>query len=201
MAEFKYVYDKYFQKSLNYLFPLIGLNKEELFKPAGTYLWWNGTESIDNTQLIAVYEERDELVYDPFEAKVLFKNPYIQNCYTVEDGKAYIFDLSSHGETVKKFLEGKYSKFSEGVKKKILTYHGASLDKIARPGRYLHMSLYPELYWEQVGKELDYDPEILKKEVKELGSLFDREKETLSIKIIEECEFFSKKKISLDPKK
>lgn len=185
-----YLYGKYFQKSLNYLFPLLGMRREEAFEPTGTYLWWSGKESIDNQQLIVGYEEKDRILFEPFEKKMLFKNPYFECCYDVENGRIYVFDISSYGDTVKKFMEGRYSQFSEGIKKKILNYHGASVDKVARPGRYIHMSLYPELYWEQVARELNgFSVETLE-QVHELTDPFDKKQETLEIKIIGKCENF-----------
>lgn len=197
MAEsLKYLYGKYFQKSLNYLFPLLGMKREDLFVPAGTYMWWNGEESIDDGRLIVAYEKRDPALFGPFEKKVLLGNPYFESCYEVEDGKVYIFDLSSHGDTVKRFMKGRYSKFSEGVKKRIMTYHGCSADELVRPGRYLHMSLYPKLYYEKVAEELNGYPVEILEEGEELMDPPDVAKETLQIKIIGKCEKNPKKRIS-----
>lgn len=182
-----YISKKYFQKSKNYLFPLLGLGKEEPFMPAGSYLWWNGGESIDDKKLIVTYEDPDSEEFKIFEKRRIFKNPYFESCYRVKGGNVYIFNLSSHGDTVKRFVEGKYSQFSEGVKKKILSFHGYSVDKIPRPGRYIHMSLYPELYFDAVAEELNWDVAKLK----EVGELMDAplvKKETLKIKILSKCE-------------
>lgn len=187
MTETKYVYGKYFQKSFNYLYPLLGMSRDLLFRPAGSYLRWNGGDSIENYKLVVTYEEEDPLLFEPFEKKHIFKNPYFESCYSVEGGKVYVFDLSSFKETVKKFRQGKYSDFSESVKKKILIYHEASTDKIPRPGRLVHMSLYPELYFEEVGAELGTKAEYLQ----EVGELIDPpndSRESLSIKIIGKCE-------------
>lgn len=194
VAPLKYVYAGYFQKSKNFLLPILGMRKDELFTPAGSYLWWNGGESIDNHKLIVTYEDHDPLVFESFEKRQLLRNPYFESCYSVKGGKVYIFDISSHHETIEKFVQGKYSKLSEVVKKRILAYHEASMDKIPKPGRYIHMSLYPELYYELVEYELETHG---LKEVGELMDIPDKEKETLTIEIIGKCEDSKKKRIHL----
>lgn len=195
MAEsLSYLYGKYFQKSFNYLFPLLGLTKDEAFQAASSYLWWNGTESIENNKLIVTYESQDSLLYDSFEKKRLFGNPYFESCYKVIGGTVYIFDLSGFSGTVAHFKEGHYSKFSEGVKKRILMYHKSTLDKIPRPGRYIHMSLYPELYYEAVENEIKVDD--LEK-VGELMDPYNKKRETLNVEIVEKCSLFPQNKLLL----
>lgn len=183
----KYVWGKYFQKSLNYLFPLLGIENDEVFKPAGTYLWWNGRESIDDGKIIVAYEVSDPKVFGPFEKRCILKNPYFEKCYTVNEGMVYIFDLSPFAETVKHFMEGRYSKFHETVKRRILTYHKIPVtDNEPRPGRYIHMSLYPQLYLKQVEAELQLRESL--RDVGELTNKYDRRKETLDVEIFSECE-------------
>jgi len=187
--QYNYLYNQYFQKSLNYLYPLLGIDKDEVFIPAGCYLWWNGDESIDDFKLIVDYTDTQKKVFDQFERRCLLKNPYFDKCYNVETGKVYIFDLSSYQDTVKHFLKGKYSQFSDAVKRKVMKYHGAAIDdKEVRPGRYIHMSLYPELYHEHVANELETVPLEEIKKVKELINVYDKKKETLEIRIVGECQ-------------
>lgn len=195
-----YVYPTYFQKSLNFLFPLLGFAKEDTYQPENTYLWYPGEESIDTLEMIVHYKADDSKLYSMFEQKVILENPHLEACYTVDIGKLYIFDMSHHTDTVEKFMRGKYSEFSSGIKKKILSYHGASLDKIPRPGRVFHTALYPELYMEQVAAEIGETVETLM-EVGELCSPLVRSKETYTGKVVEKCEGIGRKKvISLEKK-
>ncbi len=194
-----YIFRKYYQKSLNYLFPLLGQEKEDAFRPTNTYLWWSGKESIETLDLIVHYEDKERSLFDLFEKKVLMKSPYLDTCYTVEGGRVYIFSMAAFSDTVSKFLHGKYSQFEEKVKKRILSYHGATIDKVPRPNRPFHTALYPELYWEQAAREIKYPVEDLK-QVGELCSLYEKEKETFDINIIESCANVIPKEISLDTK-
>jgi len=190
----KYLYGEYFQKSLNYLFPLLGISRDQPFAPS-TYMWWGEEESIDNNRLLVVYLRTDSILYEPFERNTLLKNPYYEHMYELEDGgKAYVFNLSSIKDTVAKFRAGKYSLFPEGVKKRILTFHGASTDKLPRPGRHIHMSLYPELYYEFVSEEIGVD------NLEEVGELMDPPnvaKETTSLKIVKKVGSVSGKRLPL----
>lgn len=188
MTKSRYIHKKYFQKSLNFLFPLLGLKREMTFVPVGTYLWWNGGESIEDKYLLVGYEaDFESSVFKAFEKKNLLAHPDLHKCYDVEGGRIYVFDMVRHSDTVDKFLEGKYSKFSEKDKRKILSYHDASLEKEPRPGRYIHMTLYPELYYEQVARDLEGVSVETLREVGELTNRYDKTNETLNIKIIGEC--------------
>lgn len=175
-----YLVGKYFQKSLNYLYPLLGIDKDADFPPS-TYLWWGKEESIDTNRLLVVYDKTSSVLYTPFEKKILFGNPYYEKCYELEDGKAYVFNLSTQHETVDKFIRGKYSQFSEGVKKRILAFHGASTDKSPRPGRHIHASLYPELYFDKVAEEINVTVDL--QQVGELVDPPEKKRETISLKI------------------
>lgn len=186
----KYLIGRYFQKSLNYLYPLIGVDKDALFKPS-CYLWWGQDVSIDDNRILVLYQETDSVLYEPFEKNEMFSNPYFEVCYRLEGGSnAYVFDLSSYKDTVAKFKRGNYSQFAEGIKKRILVFHGASTDKIPRPGRHIHTSLYPELYYDLVAEEIGVTG------LEEVGELTDAPnelKETTTLKIVEKCSSFTKK--------
>lgn len=212
-----YIYGKYFQKSLNFLYPLTGRSREETFKPSNSYLWWEdeaketqtedeqskdnqiGGESIEGLQLIVHYKVEDNEIFRIFEEKTLQKSSLLESCYAVENGKIYIYNLAKYADIVDKFLRGKYSRFSDDVKKKILSYHGLDKDTEVRPGRPLHMALHPGLYFEGVSKEMKMPFEELKI-VGELCDPFDKARETLKVKIIGNCEDFKNKSISLGSK-
>jgi hypothetical protein len=196
--ESNYIYKTYFQKSLNFLFTLLGYSKMETFVPKNTYLWWEeGEENIETLDILVHYHPEDETLFEIFEKKELMTHPHFDSCYSIEGGgKLYVFNLAHHVDTVEKFLRGRYSQFTDQVKKRILNYHGASLDKVPRPGRTFHTSLYPELYMEQVAKEIKVDIEELK-EIGELCSIYDKKRETFSGKFLEKCEIVVQKQVSL----
>lgn len=155
-TESRFLSPKYLHKSLNYLFPLIGLgNRESLFPPS-TFLWWNGQDSIENYRMMVFYSNEDvqNLAFSTFEKHALLKNPFYEKKCSFEDGVGYIFNLTSISDIVDNFVQGKYSKYPEGAKRKILLFYGSSIDKIPRPGRRIHMALYPELYHNLVAEEI-----------------------------------------------
>lgn len=186
-----YIITDKFQKSLKILFPLLGIPKNSTFQPFNSYLWWEYVEeNIETFYLIVYYKHNNSLIYKAFEDKYIFENEYISNCYNVEDGSIYIFDITVFYDTVEKFLNGRYSKFEEKAKTIIRRYWGDTnwgIDEIMK-GRSYHIMFYPEKYYELAAEELGVNIEYLRR-IGELCSKFDRNDETLMniIPLSSEC--------------
>lgn len=184
-----YLYTKYFQKSRAFLYPLVGNKKKELFTPKNTYLYWDGKESIENGYLIVYYEHNFDVAYNMFEEEKIMKNKLISNCYILDSGTVYIYDLNIYEDTIQKFLNGKYSKFKPVIKDRIFSYHGINKTfNTPRNDDPVSCALNPSIYYDVVADELGYeDSTYLRQEVGELCSKFDVEKETLVADVISQC--------------
>lgn len=182
------------QKSINFLFPLTGFKKFDIYTPYGTYLYWKD-ETIDDYKLIIYYKNIPEDFYT-FEKNVILKkdrrgNENVENCYRVKNGMVYIYDMSYWAKDILQFLEGKYSRMSPAAKKQILYYNDIKDNKKVEPGRYIYMSLYPQLFYRAVAEELCVGQGDVEEMIKtleageELLGPYDREIETLRVEIEE----------------
>ncbi len=191
--EKKYIADFYFQKSSSFLYPLTGVLRNKKYDPK-TYLYWM-EENIEDFKLIVLYEvDINDENFKSYEAKFIINNERIVNCYIVEEGIVYIFDLcSTWANDVAWFLEGKYSKFSEGAKRMIKRYFNIINNEV-KPGKPISVSLEPQRFWQQVAKELDVSLEDLQ-DTYELTPPFSKEKETFHGKIITDCNCVQKENL------
>lgn len=177
MTEEKYIEMGYYCKSKTYLYPLLGFSRNEVYKPEGSYLFFLD-HSILSNEIITYYKHGDSELYNNFERTRIAQHPGIRSCYRTHEGTAYVFDLSEYKHDINRFLEGSYSQMSEKAKTKILQYMGDSAqDKKPKPGREAHAVLYPELYYDLIAKQLGVPRDLLS----ELASIFDLDKETLTI--------------------
>lgn len=195
----KYFMTKYFQKSRNFLLPLISREAQEGL--LNSYLFAEGLEeNISEYFLICEIRKGCELNEDL--ARCLYST------YENEVGNDIcLFDLSSVKADVDKFLDGRYSQYSVESKHKILRYFkwgkkvpsGAVMTvkevKQLKNDKELHfyVFLYPESFKEEVAEEMysiynifsSYNEALqVLKEMKELCSPYDADKETLTKIII-----------------
>jgi hypothetical protein len=146
--------------SKSFLLPLTNIGRSV---KCDSYLYWED-RGIDNYELVVV-------VRDGY----IDKNPLLLECYD----NIYIFDLSQEIHTVDLFLEGRYSKFPEYIKKKIIAFHGEIRDKTKAPkGAEFLTALYPQYYYEGAAQDLGMTLDELRG--CELCELPDREIETYS---------------------
>ena len=163
--------------SESFLVPLLAVTKtavEVKWKPR-SYLYWEG-QGIENTELVLRYTPTKG--FDRFEEERILTHKDVQQCYDLEGGdRVYLFDMSLYWDTVANFLEGKYSNFTEQVKKGICHYHGEYRDpKTAPPEAPYLISLYPQYYRDRAAEELGVDPS----NIQELAPMFDKDVETLT---------------------
>ena len=185
----KYSISNYFQKSINFLFPLCADSKP---KDIMTYLFCDKIdEDIFSYYIIVKVNKGIEITDKEFLSNV-------SNVYSQKDFDLYILDISKWEKDVNEFLKGNYSKFSKEVKHRILKFYGY-IDhngklKDTNKINYAHffVYLYPEKYKEAVAEELvsvhkffnTYEEALnVIKESKELCPIYDLEKETLILNI------------------
>jgi hypothetical protein len=178
------VVTKKIKKSKNLLFPLLGITKskkEATFEPVNTYLHWEDICGIDCLELAALYDCSNSLFSTFEDNHILPKNPL--GVHDFQGFRMYIFDLSQYHEDVNNFIQGKYSKFSDKSKAKIMFYHGDSaMDRSKMPmlGHDFKIIFYPNHYFKAASQELGVPISYLV-EVGELLSVYDKEEETFDI--------------------
>jgi hypothetical protein len=170
------LYNKYFQKSKSFLYPLLGIKKNSPFNPAGTYLCIDGMIPVDDIKLICSFEENSSEEFQKFENNMLTTNPLYHSKIKIPGYNLYVFDLDVYQNDWMNFMLGKYSKLSNVVKRAIKTYFGENSAEY----KYIETYLFPEKYFEQYAQLLQVDLITLKK-IGELCNPCDLEKETLKI--------------------
>jgi len=173
------LYKKYFQKSKIFLYPLLDIKKGCLFTPTETYVAWEDNHNPEDMKLICIYHNTDNPDYASFEKLILFKSNRITDFIKInETTSVYIFDFSDMEHEWHCFLNGKYSKMNETIKRKILNFFK---DNSANY-EYVNSYLFPEKFFEQYANILAVDIELLKS-VGELCSKPDMSKEKLVLKV------------------
>jgi len=173
------LYTDYFQKSRIFLYPFLEIRRGASVTPIETYISWNEQYSPKDMKLMCLYHLRDDMEFLKFEKERLLNNKYFFDFKQVEDNKGvYIFDFSPHEKDWNKILLGKYSELSYAYKKKIENFYGKRDSNYA----YIESFLYPEKYYSMYAEIINVSEAVLR-EVKELCSKLDIEKETLNISI------------------
>ena len=194
----KSTYTKYFQKSKVFLYPLLGLEKGAEFVPAETYICWQGVYGIEDLKYVCVYENERNPKFIAFEHNVLrphklFENGFINN----SDGRhVFVFSYSSYKYDYEMFCDGRYSAFSSSTKNKILRY----FRNVGKLSDNIKSFLYPEDYHKIYANAFEVDEKVIK-EVHEICSKPDMEKETLIEKIPVELDLLNNNSIYLDKEK
>jgi len=170
----KSIYNKYFQKSKVFLYPLLGIKRGVKVIPSETYLAWNDSIKTEDMKLICLYHP-DVDDYSNYEAKMLINHSRLHDVIPIdENNKVYVFDFSDLKDDWNYFIDGKYSKMDDATKEKILSFFEAKSANYV----YIKSYLYPEKYFEDYAECLGVDIDVLKT-VGELCNKPDIEKETL----------------------
>ena len=174
------IYNKYFQKSMTFLYPLLGFKKDKHQRPLQTYLSWSGTAyDSSSRKLICVYEIKNTEDWKVFEREYLITHKMLDMCVPLDNNKiVYIFDFNSMASDYDAFLNGKYSELSPFVKKTLTDYYGVHTPEWV----YIESFLFPAKYFKQYSQILDVEEDFLKS-VGELCDHHDKEKECF----MEEC--------------
>jgi len=169
------LYDKYFQKSKIFLYPLLGIKRGTSVIPDETYLSWNKKYSPEDRKLICNYKIRTDLEYSDFEKNVLLKHSRLYDYVKINDSNSvFIFDFSDLKNDWDYFTIGRYSKLDNKIKNKILDFFEKSSGNYV----YVHSFLYPNKWYERYAELLNVSKSLLE----EVGELCDKpnfEKENL----------------------
>ena len=172
------LYNKYFQKSRSFLYPVLGIKKNSYFTPSGTYISLPGKYGAEDMKLIVSFRVNNSAEFLDFESQMLTGNPLYEESFQVREYSIYVFDFQTYQNDWFQFLTGKYSKLSVVLKKAIKIYYGEKSSEY----KYIDSYLYPEKYYDVYAKLLDVDAKDLKT-IGELCNPWDMEKETLKIPV------------------
>jgi len=174
----KSLYDRYFQKSKVFLYPLLGIKRGNSVVPIETYFSWDGHYSSEDMKLICVYKIRTDAEYKTFEKNILTKHTRLYDYCNNNDVGIFIFDFSDLNEDWNYFINGKYSKFTSSLKNRILKF----FDKHSGNYAYMQSYLSPEKHFEDYSIILNVEVDFLK-DVGELCSKPDLDKENLKMEL------------------
>jgi hypothetical protein len=175
----KALYKDYFQKSRVFLYPALGIKRGVLITPLETYICWEGKYKKEDRKLICVYHVKDVDKFNIFDQSKLSGNSLFEKVIKVdEDHKVYIFNFDKYAEDWNNFLKGKYSAFSEELKKKVLAFYASNPTNQT----YVRSFLYPESFHNEYAELLKVNCSLIK-EVKELCDKPDPEIETCKINV------------------
>ena len=180
---------EYWSKSEIFLLPLTGLPKSQKY-PIKTYLFWRDY-SIESYHLILKfsYEKyEDFLAYcNRIVFPILDKNLYLIESYDFDKETIFVLDLSEWALDIEMFLKGSYSKFSRQAKESIVEHH-TYFDRGAKIPIEISAIIEPNVKYRLLGdmtaiEYVSYHYNIpleIMNEVGELGSIYEKEKETLN---------------------
>lgn len=168
------LYQKYFQKSRSFIYPILGINKKD-YSPVQTFVALDDRIAPEDMRLVCLFEHKNTPNFKKFEEKMLLGNPLFLESVVREDGLSlYIFDFSIFHHDWDMFLAGKYSKLSPEFKLAIRNYYGINSGDY----EYIDTYLYPDRYHKLYSTLLDEPLDIIKS-IEELCNPFDSEKELL----------------------
>lgn len=175
----KSLYSDYFQKSRIFLYPALEIKRGGSITPIQTYVSWDGHYEKEDCKYICLYHLRNDEEFRKFEKQKLLGNKLFHDFKIVDNNKGiYIFDFKSIEHDWKCFIEGKYSKMTIDHKKKIKSFFSQNNSHYS----YIESYLHPERFFGMYADLLGVNVSTLK-EVGELCSKVDFEKEKLSISI------------------
>ena len=174
----KKLYNRYFQKSKSFLFPILGIKKNSTYPPLDVYLSWENVYDITDKKLIVTYKKHDTNDWKKYISD-LMNNHLFNDYHLTEDDSIIVlsFDLNCVKDDYEKVLDGKYSKVSNLLKKKIRDYYSFNSPEWT----YMESFLFPEKYTKFYSDMLDVNEE----HIRFTGELCDKpnlELETLKIK-------------------
>jgi hypothetical protein len=171
----KTIYKKYFQKSKIFIYPLLDIKRGSPSVPTETYISWKENYNSEDIKLICLYKTTNDPEYVKFENEVLLKHNRLHDYIVIDDTTSlFIFDFSDMQNDWLYFIEGKYSKINDSIKKRILNYFNNNSANFI----YVESYLFPNKFYEEYASILNVDIDLLIS-VGELCTKPDLEKETL----------------------
>jgi hypothetical protein len=173
----KDLYNKYFQKSYTFLYPMLGFKRTKDPKPVQVYLHWPEEFPKESRKLVCVYLKEDTEQWKNFEKFKLLGHSMLDYVVPLCDNKvAYIFDMNPVAHDYDLFIQGAYSKFSTSAKRHLSDYYGIHTAEWV----YIESYIFPKKYFKQYAEILDIDVKLLQ-EVGELCDKYNEEKETFKL--------------------
>lgn len=167
------IYRKYFQKSYNFLYPILGFKKHKNHKPLQTYIEWEGICDITSRRLVCVFKKLNTPEWNNFEKEYLITHAMLDYCTPIDkETIAYVFSFDSKADDFDAFCNGQYSRISQQSKKILSNYYGVHTPEWI----FMESYLYPEKYFKKYADILKIDIEILRN-VGELCEKYDQTKE------------------------
>jgi len=172
-------YNKYFQKSRSFLFPVLGIKKHHTYYPANIYMQWDDMFSIEDKMLILTYKKTEDSAWEKYLVETLMANKMFNDYHILQDSDliAVSFDLKIIEEDYLKVVAGRYSELSKEVKTKIRDYYGYHTAEWA----YMESFLFPEPHIPHYSKLLNVEEEHIR-HTGQLCDLPNLELETLKLK-------------------
>jgi hypothetical protein len=149
--------------------------------------------TIDENKFLCEYNVDKTEKFEEFSNSLLRKHPLFYEYVQLDvDKHLFIFDFTKYKSDFKKFIDGKYSKFSLDTKIIIIDFFGNK----GNISEYVSLFLSPNLAHKLYAKALNVSLKQIE-EVFEVCSIPDLEKETLFKKIELFCEKIKNNSISL----
>jgi len=169
------LYNKYFQKSKVFLFPLLEFPKTKLISSVQTFIIWENRIRQEDCKLVCLYNDVESEEFKDFEMTHVRTSPYFHESYVNSENQGiYIFDMHDYYQDWKYFLKGKYSYYTDNSKLLIKRYYGSKSEEYKYIQTYLNPSDHYKVYSELLGVK-----EETLKEVGELCDVYDVNKEFL----------------------
>jgi len=182
----KGVYTDYFQKSKVFLYPLLRFRSGLSFVPVQTYVCWEHVIAVNENKFLCEYNVGTTEQFELFSNSYLKKHPLFHEYVQLDENRhLFIFDFTNYKLDFKRFIDGKYSKFSLDTKIIILDFFGNK----GNISEYVSLFLSPNSAHKLYAEALDVSLKQIE-EVFEVCSIPDLEKETLYFK---KNELFCKK--------
>jgi hypothetical protein len=175
------LYTEYFQKSKIFLYPLLDIKKGSCAVPEQTYVAWEGYVKPEDAKLVTIYPNRQDDSYKQFEKTVLLNHPRVSDYIVLNDEQLLItFEFTDMSDDWNHFINGRYSMIDIKIKRKILSF----FNKNSANYVYMDSYLFPEKYFSLYANLLGVN-EVLLRNVGELCSILDLERETLNADVLD----------------
>lgn len=188
---------EYWSKSDAFVLPFTGLVRDLKYIAKSYFFWEN--YSINNYQLVLKFLHKNSDIFNHYCKDYIFpvlrKSTHVIESYNCDDGDIFILDMSEWGEDIDMIMEGKYSKMSEEGKGVIKKYHKMKngdipvhIYAVLHPFREIDLLGEGVLMKDKTPKKVSPIDYVAKtyglniddlKILGELGTIFDKEKESL----------------------
>lgn len=173
-------YTRYFQKSTVFLYPNLKVKKGVLHVPKDTYVAWDKIYSKEDLRFICVYKHEKDYNFINFLNRNILNNKFYEKMVHIDNNThVVIFNFSEEKENYNHFIKGQYSKLSYDFKRNIIDFFDST-----ELGTNVKAFLYPDEFHDVYADYFNIDINLMK-EVNEICSIPDIDKETLKLDIPE----------------